>query len=365
MSQADAGDEDDEGEVGVGKSVVIGLDIGTTHVRAAELEFGSKDPASLRRYGEAPLPPGAVRDGEVNEPALVSEALKRLWTQTKFASRDVVIGVGNQRVMVRDLDLPWLPPAQLKQALPFHVKELLPVNADDALLDFLPTEEFAGPQGRMLKGLLVAAQRDTVSANVLAVEGAGLRPTMVDLNAFALFRSLVKGEHTERTLAIVDVGARLTTVVVASEGVPRLARTILSGGATFTDAVARALSVSHPEAEQIKREVGLLGHAEPGREAAVEAIAAVAQHLVDAIRNTFVYYAGNHPGSRLEHLVLTGGGAHLPGFGQYLSSASRLPASLGDPFAAIRFSGSTKREQLVGHEATAVLPVGLAQGVAA
>ncbi len=89
------------------KTRVIGLDIGTTAVRAAQLEFGTGGPRgkgqpSLVRYGEVPLPLGAVRDGEVADQAIVTQAIRQLWSNQKFDSRDVVIGVGNQRVVVRD-----------------------------------------------------------------------------------------------------------------------------------------------------------------------------------------------------------------------------------------------------------------------
>ena len=169
-------------------ATVIGLDIGTTRVRAVELQTGRGGPTVVK-YAEAPLPLGAVQDGEVTEPDGVVPALRQLWTSGGFSSRDVVIGVGNQRVMVRNLDLPWMPMKQLRSSLPFQVQDTLPVAVEDALLDFYPTAEFDAQSGRTVQGLLVAATRDTVAANVAAVESAGLRPQMVDLNAFALLRA--------------------------------------------------------------------------------------------------------------------------------------------------------------------------------
>lgn len=351
-------------------SRVIGLDIGSTCVRAAELEFGSggptgKNPPTLVRLGQVPLPLGAVRDGEVTEPATVSSALRQLWHQTKFESKDVVIGVGNQRVIVRDLDLPWMPLSQLKASLPFQVHEMLPMSTDEALLDYFPTAEYDGPQGRTVHGMLVAAQRDTVNANVLAVEGAGLRPRMVDLNAFALIRSLARGELSRATAAFVDIGASVTTVVIAAQGTPRLVRLLPSGGQNVTNAVASALSIPGPEAELIKREIGIGFAVAPERADAAEAVATVVRTLVESIRNTFVYYSSNNGGAAIDVVALTGGGSHLPGFGQYLSSASRLPVTLGDPLAGLRAAKTAQREQLNGHESFLALPVGLAYGVAA
>lgn len=351
-------------------SRVIGLDIGTSAVRAAEIEFtgggrGARASATLLRFAHAPLPLGAVRDGEVTQPETVSSALRHLWSHAKFSTRDVVIGVGNQRVIVRELDLPWMPLAQLKESLPFQVQELLPMSIDEALLDFFPTDELDGPNGRMVHGMLVAAQRDTVNANVLAVEGAGLHPMMVDLNAFALMRALARGEFADRIIALVEIGASVTNVVIAAHGVPRLVRTLPAGGQDVTNAVASSMGIAGPDAESLKRELGV-GYSVPtDRAPAGEAIGTVTRTLVEAVRNTFVYYSGNHPGAAIEGVVLTGGGAHLPGLGQYLSSASRLPVAFGDALAGIKLAKTVDRSLLSGLESLVALPVGLAHGVAA
>lgn len=352
----------------MGSARVIGLDIGSTAVRAAELEFGSggpggKNPPTLLRFGQVALPVGTVRDGEVTDQTVVADALKRLWHQSKFSSKDVVIGVGNQRVVVREMELPWMPLAQLRASLPYQVQEILPVSVDDTLLDFLPTEEVEGPQGRVVRGQLIAAPRDTVTANLLAVEAAGLRPTMVDHNAFALVRALARGELAGRIAAYVEIGARITTVVVAQGTTPRLVRVLPMGGQNITDAVASALGVAQPEAEQTKRATGL-GY--PGADPAVQsAVGDVTRALVEAIRNTFVYYAGTHPGQGIEVVVLTGGGAHLEGLGQYLSSASRLPAVLGDALSGVRVGKSVAAGSIDGMGSLVALSTGLAYGVAA
>ena len=349
------------------KPGVIGLDIGTTHVRAAEVVVGkgNNGQGTLVRFGQVPLPAGAVRDGEVAEQSTVTTAIRRLWAEAKFASRDVNIGVGNQRVVVRELDLPWMPLPQLRASLPFQVQEMLPMSTDEALLDFCPTGEGTGPAGRTIHGMLVAATKDTVRANVMAVESAGLRPQLVDLSPFAILRSVVRGDLLQRTVAVVDIGARVTQVVVADQGTPRFVRILPSGGQNATDAVATALSVSGPEAEDIKRQLGIGFAIQPEFAAATEALNAVVVPLVEAIRNTLVYYAGNNPGAGIDLVVLTGGGAHLPGLGQYLSSASRLPVTMGDPLTTLRMAKSLGNQQLPEHPSMLTMSIGLAYGVAA
>lgn len=345
----------------------VGLDIGTTAVRAAEIDFGSgKSGGTLVAYDEVLLPLGAIRDGEVADQAAVSGALKELWAKGKFRSKNVILGIGNQRVAVRELSLPWMPMAQLRASLPYQVQDLLPMSTDDALLDFYPTDDYDGDAGRTLDGLLVAAARDTVAANVLAVEAAGLQPVMVDLNAFALLRGMTRGPLGRQTAALVDIGARITNVVIVANGVPRFVRALPSGGQDATDAVARALGISNADAEALKRELGVGMTSKPEHADGAEALAHVSQNLVEAVRNTFSFYTGSQGGTQIDVVALTGGGAHLPGLGQFLASASRLSVTLGDPVGGLQVAkGIGGRERFIGHESRMALPIGLAYGVAA
>lgn len=353
------------------KSRVIGLDIGTTHVRAAEVEFGSGGPArtatpTVVRYGEVPLPAGAVRDGEVAESSTVVSALKQLWARAKFSHKNVVVGVGNQRVVVRDLDLPMMPPSQIRSSLPFQVADMLPVAVEDAILDFVPTSSFQGEHGPMQRGLLVAATKDTVGASTEVVEASGLRPVMVDLGALALTRVMARGDLHGRTVALVDIGARVTTVAVVSQGLPRLVRMLPSGGQDVTEAVAGALGITVTDAEVAKRQIGVGFATAPELERASDAVRLVASSLVEAVRNTLVYFASSNGGQGAEVIVLTGGGSMLPGLGQYLSSASRLAVTMGQPLAQMRHEASSGlAPEHVQNQHTLAIPLGLAFGVAA
>lgn len=180
------------------RTSTIGLDIGSTAVRAAQLEFGSGGPGStpptLSAYAQLPLPAGVMQDGVVVEPDKVASAVKALWQVGKFSAHDVVMGVGNQHVIVREADLAWQPMNVLKKSLPYQAQDLLPVASGDAVFDFVPTGEFESEEGRRMSGLLVAAIRDMVSANVRAAEAGGVRPLMVDLNPLAIQRAQTQGE---------------------------------------------------------------------------------------------------------------------------------------------------------------------------
>lgn len=346
----------------------VGLDIGTSGVRAAELRCG-KSSTTLERFGQVALPQGAVRDGEVVDPDAVAAALKQLWSQAKFSSRKVVVGVANQKVVVRQVDLPWLPLAELRSSLAFQVQDYIPMPVDQAILDFHPLEELSGDNGsRMLRVLLVAAARDMVDSTVLAVQQAGLEPTMVDLTSFAILRSL----HTPKALgdvdaeALVDVGASVTNIVVHQGGVPRFVRILLMGGADITDAVAERLGVPVEQAESVKQTSGLAavpGNADP--HPATRAIEQTGAAFVEEVRGSLDYYLAQPGAARVGKVSVSGGGSRLGGLVERLSAATRLPVELARPMSTLKLgkTGLTD-EQLAYVEPMVVVPVGLAMGVA-
>jgi type IV pilus assembly protein PilM len=275
-----------------------------------------------------------------------------------------VLGVANQRVIVRQLELPWLAKNELAASLPFQVQDLLPMPVDQAVLDFFPVEELTDATGvRMLKGLLVAAARETVLANVRAAELAGLSVQAVDLTPFAVLRSLGRQTGAEvETEALIDIGARVTNIVVHSGGVPRFVRILLIGGQDVTEAVAEQLGVPLAQAEVLKQQAGRVGF-EEGLEDVASSVAATAQDFVTEIRGSLDYYAASNPSAPIERLVVTGGGSRLDGILDRLAAATRLPVTPGDPMASVRVGDTGLDDaQLQFVTPLAAVPVGLALG---
>lgn len=339
----------------------IGLDIGSSGVRAAELSFG-RHGVTLEKFGQVAVPAGSVRDGEVVDPEAVAEAIQELWRATRFSGKKVVLGVANQRVVVRTVELPWLPMAELRKSLALQVADLLPMPVEQAVLDFHPIEEVTGNDGHLVRGLLVAAARDTVLANVRCAERAGLVPTAVDLTSFAVLRSLGGGPFGDgATEALVDVGARVTNIVVHTGSVPSFVRILLMGGQDITDALAERIGSSLADAEGIKQAVGLDGQGGAEHGDAARAVHATASSLVDEIRGSMDYYASTTPGAPVQRMVLSGGGSQLRGLAEQLSQTLRIPVELGDPMKDLsvgRTGLDDDQLQVIGP--LAAVPVGLA-----
>ena len=175
---------------------------------------------------------------------------------------------------------------------------------EHAVLDFHPLEEVSGSHGdRMLRGLLVAASREMVLNAVHAVQKAGLTPTTVDLSSFAVLRSLggtdQVGIHRD-VEALVDIGAKVTNIVVHEAGVPRFIRILLMGGQDLTEAVAERAGVPVQQAEALKQQMGLQADANSGDQTpAVRALETAVSALLDEIRGSLDYYmaSAGHPRS--------------------------------------------------------------------
>jgi type IV pilus assembly protein PilM len=349
----------------MGKTIV-GVDIGSTMLRAVEVADADKPRPTLLRYHEQVLPEGAVSRGEVLEPNTVANALKHLWSSGGFKSKDVVLGVGNQRVLARDLSVPKMSLKRIRESLPFHVQELLPVPVADALLDFYPVSESIGESGPMVNGLLIAAVKDAVLANVKAANLAGLATAEVDLIPFALSRVLVSRPKLEQIVVLIDIGANTTSVVISNNGVPQFVRIIPTGGADLTQALREGLEIESVEAERLKRSLGLAKQVtSPEQQRAVEIIYQITSELLNSLRNTVNYFVNTRPHEVVSQIIMTGGGAELPGLQDALSEMTRVPVVAGDPYKTVAISRSLNSDDLRRDRAAITVALGLALGSAA
>jgi type IV pilus assembly protein PilM len=340
----------------------IGLDIGTSSVRAAQVTV-SKGSVTLDRFGQVALPPGAVRDGEVVDPEAVAEALKVLWGRAKFTKKDVVLGISNQKLFVRLVDVPWMPPNEFRSSLKFQVADLVPMPVEEAVLDFVPLEDIEKDNARLVRGLLVAASQDMVLGAIRACQKAGLKVTTADLTPFAVLRSAGTSNPMGLTgpEAVVDVGARVTNIVVHEGGVPKFVRILLLGGDDITGAIVEKLGVPTAEAERLKRDPALL--AAPESAEARRIVDSAIHEFVDEVRGSVDYFVATSGSRPLSRLVLSGGGSLADGLAQRLATAVRTQVEYGRPFSTLTI-GKTglSPEQVQYVEPLAAVPVGLAMG---
>lgn len=344
---------------------IVGVDIGTSSLRAVEVAGATKSKPTIVRYHEVPLPGGATRAGEVIEPHTVASAFKQLWSVGGFKSKDIVLGIGNERVLARDLVVPRAPIKQIRESLPFLVQDMLPVPVSEAVLDFYPISE-VDDDGPALNGLLVAATKEAVMGNIKAAQMAGLSPVAVDLIPFALTRVHLSLGLSRGTVAVVDIGATTTSVVILAAGVPEFVRIIPAGGDALTNALAERMAIAPDAAEQLKRRLGI-GQAPVSAELqpAMETVYAVTRDLITSVRNTLSYYIGAKAGRSVDRIALSGGGSQLLGFADALSEFTRFPLSVAAPLGGVTIARTAATAKSPVSDRSMSVALGLALGTAA
>lgn len=340
--------------------VSVGLDIGSTAIRAAELGM-DKGRLVLRRYGQIGLPKGYVADGSIINVPGVSSYLRRLWDEVGFSTNKVVLGVSGPQVFVRQAEMPALSREDLRSSLKFDSQELIPIPVDDASIDFsiLDPAPTTGDDGNQtVRILLVAAHLELLRTYIAALGGAGLVASVIDASPLALMRVAPPGTATGLE-TIVSVGAELTTVAVRDAGVPRFLRSLTIGGAKVTESLASSLHLELAVAERVKR--GGVAADSPIVPQAHKAVAREMKELAEDVRATVDFFLLQAGHSTIDRLLITGGAMQTEGLALALAGSQTSEVARIDPFAMLQMGnvGLTER-QLEQASYTAATAVGLA-----
>jgi len=363
---------------------VVGLDVGSDHVRAAHLKPSSSG-FTLTHYGRVNIPLGAVVEGEIVDAGAVSSAIKELWKRAGVKGKDVAIGVSNQKVVVRLIDLPYMERDELEGAIQYQAQDYIPIPVEDAILDFQILGDYMTPADEhMMEVLLVAAQRDMIESAVSAVEGAGLRLAAIDVTAFALVRGLfgpvanVLPDETEagEAVGVIHISSGITNIAVVEKGVPRFTRVSSLAGNQFTQAVANVLNITFDEAEELKIRVGLpsveaeamgapspLGGNPQVIAAAQQALEREANKFIAEVRRSLDYYLTQTTQVRtIRRIYMTGSGSQLTNLSTYLEKGLQAQVVLADPLSRVHAANSSVEQVVLADRMGCTAAIGLAMG---
>ena len=347
----------------LGGSEAVGLDIGASAVRLARLT-GGRGATSLLSFAQVAIPQGTVVDGEIQDAGPVSEAIAQLWKRAKVRSKRAVLGVSNQRVVVRQVDLPYQEEKEFRSSLRFQAADYIPMSVDDAQLDFIVIDDYTtDAQEHMMRVLLIAAATDMVDGFVTAASSAGVETVGVDLTPFAIARAVSPSARGEMGVAgseaVIDVGAATTNILIHHNGEPRFVRILLVGGDDATTALSEELSISFEEAEAMKLDLGRGVGAENARTLLGRQVSS----LVDEIRGSLDYYLSQEDSEPVSSIVVTGGGSLTSGFAERLEETLKTQVQVGSPLSQLNVSKSGLTEEQVAQvDPVAAAAVGLALG---
>jgi Tfp pilus assembly PilM family ATPase len=316
--RAEAGSPSGRGGKGRGGRAVVGLDIDSAFVAAVQTDEGA-----VVRAVSAELPPGIVHEGEVVDAAALSESLKQFFRENGLPRR-VRLGVSNQQIVVRTLEVPRLDdPKALDAAIRFQAADTIAMPLEEAVLDHHIVGEAMNADGRpMLRAVVVAARASMVDRFIEAARGAGLRPEGIDLNAFALVRAL-------------------TTRSAPEDGAKVLCH--LGGTTNLAIALAHTCLFTRPLATSVEEEGDHVGPA-----------------LAEEIRMSIDFYASQPDAPMVESVRLSGPGARRPGLAEELESMVGLPVVVDEPLGGLAVDAMPEREDAHRHTVAAGLALGAA-----
>ena len=343
---------------------LVGLKIGASQLAAARI--ANNGAAELVQVARQSLESGVVVGGEVRDPEALSLALKQFFAKNKLPKKNVRLGIASNRIGVRIFDLVGIDDErQLENAIRFRAQETLPIPLDEAVLDYHVLGETTDEDGAtMQRVLLVVAYRELVERYVGACKKAGITLAGVDLEAFALLRSLAapRPEDTEvdSALVAVAIGHDRSTFAVSDGRICEFTRVIEWGGSTLSVAIARALDLAPSEVEQLKRLVSLESPAVPDGiapeqyAAAVDAVRRQVQAFARELVSSLQFYQ-HQPGSLgIGEIVITGGTAGLAGIAAELQGLIGVRVRVGDPLARLKVAKKLAVEEDLGSYAIAI-----------
>jgi type IV pilus assembly protein PilM len=316
---------------------LVGVDIGSSAVKAVELKVGGKggDEFQLLNVGLEPLPPEAIVDGAIMDSGAVIDAVQNLFQDNRIKTNDVATGVSGNAVIVKKISLPQMSEEELAESIHWEAEQYIPFDIQDVSLDYEVVE--GGAAGGNMDVLLVAVKKDKISEYTSAITQAGRNPTVVDVDVFALQNCYDMNYVPDpgRVVALLNIGASIMNINVVKDGTSTFNRDIAVGGNQYTDAIQKDLNLSFEQAEALKR-------GEQVEDASPESLApilqAVSENIATEIQRTFDFFRATSQEDRVDQIFLSGGTAKVHGLRDLLADRLDAPVEFLNPFLNVRYN---------------------------
>jgi type IV pilus assembly protein PilM len=314
------------------KGSMLGIDIGTSTVKLAELVYNKKH-IVLRNAVVVGMPAGLIEDGYVTDETALGELLQNAIVVNGIQAKKVAVTVSGRSVFMREIFFPAMTSKELEEAIKWDMGKYVPFEPDTYHYDYAVIAE--GDEAMKMKVLLVAAPHSLLNGMLGGIRKAGLQVLRIDIEPLAIYHSLVEAENS----MVVDIGGSAGQVIVFQNGSPNVTRAIPINGERFTRTIMEVLELDFAEAERLKQKKSFQ---KDTQEASVlhNQIAALIAELAREIRRTIEYFQVQNKYATVEKIFLTGGGARLPNLAAQLSAELNMTVLLTDPILKITISNS-------------------------
>lgn len=307
----------------------VGLDIGSGFIKVAVIDHSGSEP-ELVHVSHTPLIADAIVEGEVMDPPLVVETVRTLLDTAGLKPKRLVASVGGRDVMVKKIQMDRMKESDAREVIRWEAEQYVPFDMENVQLDFQILDPL--DDGLQMNVLLVAAKREVVDQRVALLRDAGLSPSVVDVDSFALHNAFEYNYPDAMTgvVALVNVGHEISTVNVLQDGTLILTRDVPFGSRRLREELRRLHGLSAEEAESV-----LQGRSERAAEFR-ELLGEGSEELAIGIERAVAFLAVSDAGGGLQRVYLSGGGARIPGLVEVVAARLKARTEVANPLQRLR-----------------------------
>jgi len=319
--------------MGEGRNLV-GVDIGTASIKVCQVKETRKG-LGLVRLGYAPLGPQVIVDGQVMDSGAVVEALQKVFHDAKIRQKECALSVSGQSVIIRKITVPMMTEAELEEQIQWEAEQHIPFDIKDVHVDYQVLRRRA--EASQMDLLLVAAKRDQIEEYAQLARTAKLKPMVCDIDAFTV-QNLFEYSRTlpqNQTIALINIGASLSSLNIIANGVSAFTREIANGGNGITEEIQKQLNVPHDQAEAYKCG-GSASADDPTRagmvpQQVVQVIEAVSDTIAAEIQRSLDFFMATSGEGEIARIYVTGGSANLAALARAIERRARVSVETWSP----------------------------------
>jgi type IV pilus assembly protein PilM len=329
-----------------GKKDVLGVDIGSSMIKVLELKESSGQ-LTVLKYGQKDISSlGLEEKSPEEQKAVYIKTLKEIISANDFSTKNAAISIAGSSVIVRFVKFPKMDESDLQKTLQFEAEPHIPFDIQEVDMDTQIIGDVEDEGQTKMETVLVASKKDTIREKIEIIEKAGLTPSIIDVDAFALenIYEIMNSDALAKMVMLVNIGASTTTISIVDNGISKVVRDLYTAGNSLTRAIQNNMQVSTEKAEEIKKQYGLSGG---GEEESLDSIgesediaSQVYNHLYPVVRElnseiqrSIDYFSGQLTSKEInvEKIILTGGTALLKGLPELIGSELRMPVEVSKP----------------------------------
>lgn len=339
--------------------VVLGLDISSTAIKLLELGR-SGDRFRVESYAVEPLPANSVIEKNIADIEAVGEAIKRAVKRSASRTRLAAVAVAGSSVITKIIAMPaTLTEDDMEQQIELEADQYIPYPLEEVNLDF----EIIGPSENdpeRIDVLLAASRSENVDIRIAALELAGIKAKIVDVeayameNAFSLLIPQLPEQGIDQTIAVLDIGATMTTLNVMHDRKTIYTREQVFGGKQLTEEIQRRYGLSYEEAGMAKRQGGLPDNYVP------EVLEPFKDAMTQQVSRSLQFFYGSSQYNNVDHIVLAGGSAMIPGIDEMIANKLGVHTSVANPFTNMTLASRVKAQSLSNDAPALMIAAGLA-----